>query len=70
MINFSAYNSMVDRLMVLTNTNLDAIAVHSETWGQQLRSAMNVNGGDLTNATGYDYVVHFVTFFWKVRMRL
>lgn len=68
--NDDAYNSVVDRLMVMTNTNLDAIAVHSETWGQQLRSALNVNGGDLANATTFDYVLHLLTFFWKVLFAL
>jgi hypothetical protein len=52
--------------MLMTNTNLDAIAVHSETWGQQLTSAMNVNGGDVSSATTYDYIIHYITFQWKV----
>jgi hypothetical protein len=28
--------------------------------------AMNVNGGDIENATTSDYVMHFLTFGWKV----
>lgn len=28
--------------------------------------AMNVNGGDIENATTCDYVMHFLTFGWKV----
>ena len=27
---------------------------------------MNVNGGDIENATTSDYVMHFLTFGWKV----
>uniref|UniRef100_A0A8D8M8W6 Sodium/calcium exchanger 3 n=1 Tax=Cacopsylla melanoneura TaxID=428564 RepID=A0A8D8M8W6_9HEMI len=68
--NDDAYNSVVDRLMLMTNTNLDAIAVHSETWGQQITSAMNVNGGDLSSATTSDYWLHLLTFFWKVLFAL
>ena len=38
----------------------------SETWGQQFRNAMSVNGGDVESATSLDYFMHFVTFPWKV----
>lgn len=38
----------------------------SETWAQQFRNAMSVNGGDVENATSMDYFMHFVTFPWKV----
>jgi solute carrier family 8 (sodium/calcium exchanger) len=38
----------------------------SETWGQQFRNAMSVNGGDVENATSMDYFMHFITFPWKV----
>lgn len=27
---------------------------------------MNVNGGDIENATTSDYVMHILTFGWKV----
>ncbi|XP_026683698.1 sodium/calcium exchanger 1-like [Diaphorina citri] len=70
MLEKDTYNSVVDRLMLMTNTNLDAIAVHSETWGQQLTSAMNVNGGDVSSATTYDYIIHYITFQWKVLFAL
>lgn len=29
---------------------------------------MNVNGGDIENASTSDYVMHFLTFGWKVWM--
>lgn len=53
--------------MVLTGANLDAFRVHSETWAEQFRLAMSVNGGDIENATFSDYTLHFFSFFWKVR---
>ncbi|KAI8500976.1 hypothetical protein Bbelb_210710 [Branchiostoma belcheri] len=34
------------------------------------RDAMNVNGGDVENATTMDYVMHFLTFGWKVLFAL
>jgi solute carrier family 8 (sodium/calcium exchanger) len=32
--------------------------------------AMNVNGGDIENASTADYVMHFLTFGFKVRTRV
>jgi len=40
--------------------------VHQDTWTGQIKNAMNVNGGDIENASTTDYVMHFLTFGWKV----
>jgi len=40
--------------------------VHQDTWTGQIKDAMNVNGGDIENASTADYVMHFLTFGWKV----
>jgi len=60
------FNSMVNRMMVTVNMNMDAMRVDAGTWGDQFRNAMNVNGGDLDGATAIDYIMHFLTFGWKV----
>ena len=60
------FNSVLSRMLVLTNTNVDDMRVHNETWAQQLKDAMNVNGGDIENASAADYVMHFLTFGFKV----
>lgn len=52
--------------MTLTNANVHALQVHHETYISQIKDALNVNGGDIENATGTDYVLHFLTFGWKV----
>ena len=57
---------MVSRIANLTKQNLDSLKLESATWGEQFKQAMNVNGGDIENATNLDYVMHFLTFFWKV----
>ena len=57
-------------MLVLTNTNVDDMRVHNETWAQQLKDAMNVNGGDIENASAADYVMHFLTFGFKVYQSL
>lgn len=60
------FDSVVDRLMLLTNINIHALELHRQTWAEQIKTAMTVNGGDLTNATTLTYVFHFFSFFWKV----
>uniref|UniRef100_A0A1W7RA49 Sodium/calcium exchanger 3 n=1 Tax=Hadrurus spadix TaxID=141984 RepID=A0A1W7RA49_9SCOR len=60
------FNSIMGRLMLMTNVNIDSLRLQSETWVGQLKDAMNVNGGDLENATRIDYILHFVTFGWKI----
>lgn len=60
------FNSIVSRVAVMTNVNVDNVRLQSETWAEQFRSALTVNGGDIENATTSDYVLHFLTFGWKV----
>lgn len=57
---------MFDRVVGLTHLNLKRMKLGSETWAQQFRNAMSVNGGDVEGATSLDYFMHFVTFPWKV----
>lgn len=60
------FNTIVNRLMLMTNTNVDKLRLHSANWMGQIKDAMNVNGGDIENAEAVDYVMHFITFGWKV----
>ena len=53
-------------MMSLTNANLDSIKVHHETYLDQIKDALSVNGGNLEEATTSDYFLHFLTFGWKV----
>ena len=64
--NDDEFNSVMNKLMLMTNSNVDGMRVHNETWAQQFKDAMVVNGGDLENATSMDYVMHFLTFGFKV----
>eukprot|EP00106_Octopus_bimaculoides_P003535 XP_014770977.1 PREDICTED: sodium/calcium exchanger 1-like [Octopus bimaculoides] len=57
---------MVSRIANLTKQNLDSLKLESATWGEQFKQAMNVNGGDIENASNTDYGMHFLTFFWKI----
>jgi len=57
---------MVSRLVNMTNLNMDALAVESTTWAIQIRNALNVNGANVDTATTMDYIMHVLTFGWKV----
>ncbi|KAK3892304.1 hypothetical protein Pcinc_003849 [Petrolisthes cinctipes] len=60
------FNNVLSNMMMLTNANVHALQVHHETYVSQIKDALNVNGGDIENATGADYVLHFLTFGWKI----
>jgi len=50
----------------MTKANIGGMALESSSWVQQFKEAMNVNGGDIDNASFLDYILHFLTFGWKV----
>ena len=62
------FNHLVTRIAAQTKENLDGLRLESSSWGEQFHNAMNVNGGDVENATTFDYIMHFLSFFWKVSL--
>ncbi|XP_066988076.1 sodium/calcium exchanger Calx-like isoform X3 [Macrobrachium rosenbergii] len=60
------FNNVLNNMMQMTNANIHAMQVHHETYVSQIKDALNVNGGDIENATAGDYVLHFLTFGWKI----
>jgi len=64
--NDDEFNSVMNKLMLMTNANVDEMRVHNDTWAQQIKDAMVVNGGDIENASIGDYVMHFLTFGFKL----
>ncbi|RDD45318.1 Sodium/calcium exchanger 3 [Trichoplax sp. H2] len=65
-VNDDVYNSLLDKVVALTRINVHRLKLGSQSWGEQFTNAMTVNGGDVENATGMDYFLHFLTFGWKV----
>uniref|UniRef100_A0A1I8FVH8 Calx-beta domain-containing protein n=1 Tax=Macrostomum lignano TaxID=282301 RepID=A0A1I8FVH8_9PLAT len=68
-VNDDEYSSFISRLAHAANVELDNIRVDKHTYADQFKEAMNVNGGDLDNATALDYIMHFLTFAWKTNIR-
>lgn len=64
---FPEFDGLVSRIANQTKKNLDGLRLDTTSWKEQFNEAMNVNGGDVENATFIDYVLHFISFFWKVR---
>lgn len=62
------FNGMVSRLVDMANMNMDSLRVDSNSYADQFRNAMNVNGGDIESASHMAYLMHFLTFGWKVCM--
>nr|XP_045601210.1 sodium/calcium exchanger 2-like isoform X3 [Procambarus clarkii] len=60
------FNNVLSNMMMMTNANLHSLQVHHETYLSQIKDALNVNGGDIENASGMDYLMHFFTFGWKI----
>jgi len=64
--NDDEFNNVMNKLLLMTNANVDSMRVHNDTWAQQIKDAMVVNGGDIENATTADYLMHFLTFGFKL----
>ena len=64
--NDDEFNSVMSKILLMSNANVDEMRVHNETWAQQFKDAMVVNGGDIENASIGDYVMHLLTFAFKV----
>ncbi|CAG5136336.1 unnamed protein product [Candidula unifasciata] len=59
------FSGLVSRIVNMSKATQEALELPSTTFSQQFVEAMNVNGGDLENATFMSYVLHFLSFFWK-----
>ena len=64
--NDDEFNGIMNKMMLMTNANVDELRVHNDTWAQQIKDAMVVNGGDVDNASTADYVMHLLTFGFKL----
>lgn len=64
---FTEFDGLVSRIANNTKKNLDGLRLDTTSWKEQFNEAMTVNGGDVENATVIDYILHFISFFWKVK---
>lgn len=65
--NDDKFAKMVDQVAVLLNMDADKLRISTETWMDQIKGAMEVAGeDDDEDPAVIDYVMHVVTFGWKV----
>jgi len=62
----SDYQTLITRVANLTSVNLDKLVIGKESWAQQFTEALSVNGGNVDDAEPIDFILHFLTFGWKV----
>ena len=60
------FDGLVKRVIAKTHLKMQNLKLGSQTWADQFKNAMCVNGGDIENARWIDYVMHFLTFGFKV----
>ncbi|XP_022095531.1 sodium/calcium exchanger 3-like [Acanthaster planci] len=65
-INDDDYASILDRVVAITHVNMDRLKLGNASYADQFKDAMNVNGGDVEGAGALDYIMHFLTFGFKV----
>ena len=63
---FTDYAGILDRVVAITHVNMDRLKMGNSSYGDQFVDAMNVNGGDIEGASAFDYILHFITFAFKV----
>nr|XP_039253587.1 sodium/calcium exchanger 3-like [Styela clava] len=59
------FDGLIKRVIAKTHLKLKKMKLGSQSWADQFAEAMNVNGGDIENATAGDYVMHLLTFGFK-----
>lgn len=65
-LNDDDYQTLITRVANLTSVNLDKLVIGKESWAQQFTEALSVNGGNVDDAEPIDFILHFLTFGWKV----
>lgn len=65
--NDADFKRLVDKVALLVNFNLDKLAVRTESWAVQYKRAMTCYAEDPEGTpTAFDFIMHFLAFFWKV----
>lgn len=59
------YVNLIRRVAAQTHVALSKMEIGNDSWYEQFVQAMNVNGGDLETATGFDYIMHLISFGFK-----
>jgi len=62
-----AYAQLTMEVAELMKHQFESMSLETTTWGNQFHEAMNIAGEDSdAPASNFDYIMHFLTFGWKV----
>jgi solute carrier family 8 (sodium/calcium exchanger) len=61
-----AYATLVEEVADLMALQFENLSLETTTWADQFDEAMNIQGEEGEGAALMDYVMHFLTFGWKV----
>jgi len=64
--NDANYAMVVDQITELMHIHLEQMDLSTETWGEQIKNALTVQGEDGEEPSTIDMVMHILTFGWKV----
>merc|ERR1711871_521018 len=59
------YKELMENVVAMMDDEMGKYGVGTSTWGEQFHDAMNM-GGDDGEPEFMDYVMHFLSFYWKV----
>jgi len=57
---------VVNEVALLMKAQLDKLSLTTNSWGEQFDEAMNIQGEEGEDPSTMDYVMHVLTFGWKV----
>merc|ERR1711865_353608 len=61
-----AYAQLVDEVAALMALQFESLSLETTTWAEQFNTAMNIEGEEGQSPAVMDYVMHFLTFGWKI----
>jgi len=61
-----AYATLIEEVAELMALQFENLSLETETWADQFDQAMSIQGEEGQGAATMDYVMHFLTFGWKV----
>jgi solute carrier family 8 (sodium/calcium exchanger) len=60
------YQKLMEDVVAMMDDEMGKYGVGTSSWGEQFHDAMNMGGDDDNEPEMADYILHFLSFYWKV----
>jgi len=60
------YKKLMEDVVAMMDDEMGKYGVGTSSWGEQFHDAMNMGGDDDSEPEFSDYLMHFLSFYWKV----